>query len=517
MEERDTPTEFAITCVRRWAQPLRFQPSITAKICSPVAKAKNKKGSNKAQFSQPGVKERDWKFHVLFLCGDAASQKEIKSSSNSGRFLSKAKSFYRHQFNIGERARISDDGVAEENELDYCVEHLSTFIIVANKRTEQAHPKTSFLHLKSAFIVAAITFQVFVERGKAAMFVPWLAVAGDTGEDGKALEVPATLSTWRRNGFGHFLLILAIKFAGTQLPGGTKKKRRQGPDQLDIYLQCNPGENAAVIFYKGAGFRDITPTPNVDNGLSVMSKVARNLLAKQANPDALFHKPSADGGGLFSLMWLSTMTETFLAPSHSFVSDQTTAEVTKAFNDTALAKTGVPLGVEEGDHIWDDDEARRFPYAAFPYLPKVPHVGQCLQLPLTIQREQIDELMKGENRLLALAPRTFLRNPKPPRAHTLRGVMTAFTRANHAQYTPLTGACVELFLSLMLSDDRYDNDVFIVSMHVSSLMVELHAAQQKMLEDTQNQEKVDQVKGIIIEQLNGMLGLFSEESPCLSS
>jgi len=103
MEERDTPTEFAITCVRRWAQPLRFQPSITAKICSPVAKAKNKKGSNKAQFSQPGVKERDWKFHVLFLCGDAASQKEIKSSSNSGRFLSKAKSFYRHQFNIGER------------------------------------------------------------------------------------------------------------------------------------------------------------------------------------------------------------------------------------------------------------------------------------------------------------------------------------------------------------------------------------------------------------------------------
>ena len=30
MEERDTPTEFAITCVRRWAQPLRFQPSITA-------------------------------------------------------------------------------------------------------------------------------------------------------------------------------------------------------------------------------------------------------------------------------------------------------------------------------------------------------------------------------------------------------------------------------------------------------------------------------------------------------
>ena len=94
MEERDTPTEFAITCVRRWAQPLRFQPSITAKICSPVAKAKNKKGSNKAQFSQPGVKERDWKFHVLFLCGDAASQKEIKSSSNSGRFLSKAKSFY---------------------------------------------------------------------------------------------------------------------------------------------------------------------------------------------------------------------------------------------------------------------------------------------------------------------------------------------------------------------------------------------------------------------------------------
>ena len=89
MEERDSPTEFAITCVRWWAQPLRFQLSITAKICSPVAK--NKKCSDKAHFSQTGVKERDLKFHVMVLCEDAASQKEIKSNSNSGRFLSKAK------------------------------------------------------------------------------------------------------------------------------------------------------------------------------------------------------------------------------------------------------------------------------------------------------------------------------------------------------------------------------------------------------------------------------------------
>ena len=112
-----------------------------------------------------------------------------------------------------------------------------------------------------------------------------------------------------------------------------------------------------------------------------MSKVARNLLAKQANPDALFHKPSADGGGLFSLMWLSTMTEAFLAPSHSFVSDQTTAEVTKAFNDTALAKTGVPLGAEEGITHGMMMRLAAFRMQRFPTFPKFLMLGSACSCP----------------------------------------------------------------------------------------------------------------------------------------
>ena len=36
MGEKTSPTEFPIKSVRKWAQYLRFQQSITAKLCSPV-------------------------------------------------------------------------------------------------------------------------------------------------------------------------------------------------------------------------------------------------------------------------------------------------------------------------------------------------------------------------------------------------------------------------------------------------------------------------------------------------
>jgi len=64
MGEKTSPTEFPIKSVRKWAQYLRFQQSITAKLCSPV-KAQHKKRL-KNPYSVPGIKEKNWEFHVVF-------------------------------------------------------------------------------------------------------------------------------------------------------------------------------------------------------------------------------------------------------------------------------------------------------------------------------------------------------------------------------------------------------------------------------------------------------------------
>ena len=289
-----------------------------------------------------------------------------------------------------------------------------------------------------------------VDKSEAALFVTRLAVAGSTLPNGELIPAPASLSTWRRNGFGHFLLILAMKFAASQLArpqAGKRRRKTGGPPFVHVYLQCNPNETAAMVFYKGTGFRDITPTPNLDNGYSLMSELAQSIIMKNREHQMhMFHKPTRDEADCeLTLMCLSTEAHHFLVPRHSYVPDQTQEAVMEAF------KLGAHVDGEGVGEPWQDDIADKFSYAAFPFVPKSPHVGQCLGLPFSITREQLDDIMCGLKNLLTLCPRTYKRNPKPPGSHALRGVMSAWTRAMHGRSTPLSSSCVQMFLALMLS------------------------------------------------------------------
>ena len=133
MEEKHSPTEFPITTVRQWAQPLRFQHSITAKVCSPIAPSKRTKSS----FSIPAVKERDWRFHVAFLNGTTAADTENGLCLLSQKFMKAGRDFFMHKFSIGEREKVSDQALFEEIDLDWCLEHLSTFLIIAHKKNRE--------------------------------------------------------------------------------------------------------------------------------------------------------------------------------------------------------------------------------------------------------------------------------------------------------------------------------------------------------------------------------------------
>lgn len=70
----------------------------------------------------------------MFLNGNKAAEKEITANNASRKFLKDAMAFDLHQFNIGQMAHISVEGQLEEVELDYGLENLSTFIIIANKQ-----------------------------------------------------------------------------------------------------------------------------------------------------------------------------------------------------------------------------------------------------------------------------------------------------------------------------------------------------------------------------------------------
>ena len=142
-DKKESPTEFPLISIPRWVKCLRFQQSPIAKVCTPI-KGKNK---SKEAFSQPGVKEREWQFCVVFLCGDTAIGEKgpPKKGSTTSLFLEKVKEFYKHKF-----AMSSGE---EESDMDNCVEHCNTFIVMANYNEQRNHTKSSFLHSKAvAFI-----------------------------------------------------------------------------------------------------------------------------------------------------------------------------------------------------------------------------------------------------------------------------------------------------------------------------------------------------------------------------
>ena len=385
---------------------------------------------------------------------------------------------------------------------------------MATKKKDHKQVNGSFLTLQSAIVVGAITFDYLVSKGNkdSVMFVPWLAVAGRSGVDGNVSEVPDSLSTWRRNGFAHFLFILAIKFTSLQSPSGTKRKRDKGSKTpISIYLQCSPLETGAVIFYKQAGFQDVTPSPNMDNGYSKVSSNCKDLLHSHADSvggNVLFHTPPDGGEGFFMLMLLKT--DHFRVPYHEFVDDQQQADVLKKWNECDLTNDE-----DHSDHLWLPDVAEKFPYAAMPYKPKYLHPGMPFNVPLVFNKSQVDSLLLQSKWLQRLVP-DLGNNPKPPGAFNLWGEMTALVRSNHHETSWLSSSCLELFFNIMMSDGRYDDDVIVLSPYLSTDIQELYRLEKQMVEEY-IQSKVNEETGTLLRSqkesiakrwLDNMRGLF---------
>ena len=122
-----------------------------------------------------------------------------RSDSKRDPLLSKIKRFYYSCF------KHATTGTADKSSIDYHVENDHTFAVIAtsSKKKKSNNPTRD----PDAHVVCAVTFQVIVEsKVPRYVFIHWLAVAPDS------VKAPASLQVWRRNGFGHFMFQLIIKY-----------------------------------------------------------------------------------------------------------------------------------------------------------------------------------------------------------------------------------------------------------------------------------------------------------------
>lgn len=242
-----------------------------AKICSP---RKGRPGeAATTMVGAPSPLEKDWKIHIIFLDPRSAGNTTIKKNSRTALFLDKTKNFYRSCF--------TQERIADEHCMDYCVEHMPSFIIMANKK-ESARKRQaggSLLAVSTASVVAAITFDLHIQKPKSgrphkelrsdgAIYVSWLSVANTD------VHAPVSLSIWRRNGFGTFMLILATKYSLLQVPWDLD----DSIPRLTTFLQCAPNQPQAVSFYKHSGFRTIREEK--DNGFSQLSAPCKTIVKR---------------------------------------------------------------------------------------------------------------------------------------------------------------------------------------------------------------------------------------------
>jgi len=141
----------------------------------------------------------------------------------------------------------TDDEVCIKNSLNVD----RTFMIVmvsAPKNGDKVLPNLSQNKVK---VISAITFREGKEADIGSALICWLMVID------KFSDMPSGLSSWRRLGFGRFMLVMVIKCLTMDavVPKTKASSCNQPIPGVDLYLQAT--EEAAKEFYKACGFSKI--------------------------------------------------------------------------------------------------------------------------------------------------------------------------------------------------------------------------------------------------------------------
>ena len=178
-----------------------------------------------------------WQFKVLLLYPTVTAIKKVDQSRYDWA-ASAAKEFYSNSFHEA----------ADQPSIHSAVVEDPSIMVVGCQVSPDDEYKKSIIGSKDAVVISCITFRHGSGDECGSSLVLWLLVAECEASK------PSSLSSWRRHGFGRFLLIMLIK--RSIIDYLAEKDLAQWMDSplpgADVYLQCT--QAPAMAFYHACGF-----------------------------------------------------------------------------------------------------------------------------------------------------------------------------------------------------------------------------------------------------------------------
>ena len=157
--------------------------------------------------------------------------------------------------------------------------------------------KKSVVGCQDSVVIACITFRSGIGDEVGASLVLWLLIAESESRK------PSSLTSWRRQGFGHLMLVMLIKHSTSLLLYHHEVSQCQKSLRgVDIYLQCPHKE--PMEFYQACGFRQINLQDTT--GIELLPKTIADTLMDESSGGFAWIVPESDEHCIIPLMKLSS-------------------------------------------------------------------------------------------------------------------------------------------------------------------------------------------------------------------
>ena len=231
--------------------------------------------------------EERWQYNVILLY-----PKIVRKSKEEGRkfdwAISLANAFYVKEFN----------GTFEDM---HCINMAllfdPTIMIVGRPLCANEVPgfSKSISRTKEVVVISAITFRNGTGNECGSSYVVWLLVAPSSASK------PLQITSWRRQGFGRFMLIMLIKRSTIELLHFLEQPVCQEPIKgVDIYLQYTQVD--AQAFYQSCGFVRINDSTS--SGFELLPKSISATQVQEENGGFAWISPDSDEHAMIPLMRL---------------------------------------------------------------------------------------------------------------------------------------------------------------------------------------------------------------------
>ena len=407
-----------------------------------------------------------WHFSVVILC-PTGSSKSDKAMRDFRWGQNLAIDFYRSEF-----SGDANDAIAFTTAVSFDVTIMILGFPIGKKEDASSVFKGTIARRKDGVVIAAVTYRSGTEAECGTALILWFLVSPSGGRK------PSQVSSWRRRGFGRFLLLIVIKRLTLSLLHFMEMPGCHMPlSGVDIYLQSV--QPHACSFYHACGFVQINSDGT--SGLELLPKsIGDNIIRgtdsayafifannEKDVPIALFRLRSG------CLLNTAVELEEVEAVVGEDIKDKDPPSDKTDLPVFAKTPEGSPACKLPRGFSWESFSWCRFPSSTRHQLP----FGDGSRL---LKNSDLELAYDGLHLLdmLLPPPMDVLLHPSKMR---IKGAMLSGSRQEHSQFRGaawMKGSEVEMMLSLILRDGRYDSSVTIIPLiHMQKITMAVDAAQ----------------------------------------